>query len=809
MKKHTELLLFKIGLTLLHLIAFIVFIAGISMLYTNDNFKKGLSWMNSETYENSPAFMAQFESDINDIFSYVKYKNAFEGNGTFSLDSEIFSINIAPGKDPVYTLRDIIKYAKLHGYYINENYKADFFKQEDEKSSSDTKNNNMSAAEYKTEAEEANVSNSIDEDIESPYTSYLVNWRAYNPDNKLKEPGDAYMSIDKLIRESLDRLGDYYSAYNRLILNPTNIKYRLVYGDDIYTNDENLNDETLYNFGKYAQVNSENMIINNNLSKVPQNISLLAAELSEGTESRYNVMVAVDTEYPVKDQYYFGRLNYLKQRNIYFNGMVLTAVGLIIMAATIIMLAYFAGVPFINAKDRRVYAIDKFGIEADIVLCILSIMVFLYIGEKAGSKFLHVYLAEENWRFGEKLMQYIFVYACVFFWIFSVIRAIKAGIIWDCSLIKRFKDELGIYEKKQSYKNGILLKFAVYLILNIIFIISISTLGANESTLIQRFAVTGLIILCIFVNLAVFHNMYKKAIQTDKIVQALRSIAEGDTAYKLDLSEFNGREADAAKSLNNIGLGLENAINDRVKSERLKADLITNVSHDIKTPLTSIITYVGLIKRENIVNEKVRGYLEILENKSNHLKNLTEDLVEASKVSSGNISVDMARLDLAEMIQQTNGEFEEKYAQKQLDIISEYPNVPVIIWADGRHLWRVLENLYNNAFKYAIKGSRVYVSISVENDYAVFIMKNVSENPLNISPQELTERFVRGDVSRTTEGSGLGLSIARSLTLLQEGNFEIHIDGDLFKVVLKFKIVSESDEDDESNESDKSGEYDE
>ena len=121
MKKHTELLLFKIGLTLLHLIAFIVFIAGISMLYTNDNFKKGLSWMNSETYENSPAFMAQFESDINDIFSYVKYKNAFEGNGTFSLDSEIFSINIAPGKDPVYTLRDIIKYAKLHGYYINEN----------------------------------------------------------------------------------------------------------------------------------------------------------------------------------------------------------------------------------------------------------------------------------------------------------------------------------------------------------------------------------------------------------------------------------------------------------------------------------------------------------------------------------------------------------------------------------------------------------------------------------------------------------------------------------------------------------------
>lgn len=794
MKKHTELLLQKTGLTLLHLAAFILFIAGISLLYTNNNFKKGLSWMNSETYENSPAFMAQFESDINDIFAYIKYKNAFEENGVFSLDSEIFSINISPGKDPVYTLKDIIDYAKSHGYYINEKYQSDFFKESDSgnmaKKSNPPENAALETSDLETSGTEA--SNAIDEDISNANTSYLVNWRTYKLGDRLKEPGDAYMTIDRLIRESLDKLGAYYSAYNRLILNPTNIRYRLVYGSESYTNDVSLNDEDMERLGRYAEVDSGSMIIKNNLSKVPQNLSLLAAEMSEELDAEYKVIIAVDTGYQVKDQYYYGRLDYLNQRNLYFYGMVLTAAGLIFMAITIIMLGYLAGVPFKNAKTRRVYAMDRFGIEIDIILCLLSIMVFLYIGEKAGSKLLHVYLAERNWNFAEKLMQYIFVYGCVLFWLFSIIRAIKAGIIWESSLIKKIKDELSIYGRKQPYKVGISIKFALYLFLNVIFIMLISLLWANENTLIQRFIVTGIIMLCIIINIAVFHNMYKKAIQTDKIAQALHFIANGDTAYKLNLNEFDGKEADTAESINNIGCGLENAINEQVKSERLKADLITNVSHDIKTPLTSIINYVGLIKRENIINEKVKVYLDILESKSNHLKNLTEDLVEASKVSSGNISVDIAKLDLVEMIQQTNGEFEEKYLSNELHIISELPDEPVLICADGRHLWRVLENLYNNAFKYAIKGSRVYITISCEKDYAVFTMKNVSENPLNISPEELTERFVRGDVSRASEGSGLGLSIAKSLTLLQEGKFEIQIDGDLFKVMLRFKLAEQA-----------------
>ena len=217
------------------------------------------------------------------------------------------------------------------------------------------------------------------------------------------------------------------------------------------------------------------------------------------------------------------------------------------------------------------------------------------------------------------------------------------------------------------------------------------------------------------------------------------------------------------------------------------------MSHDLKTPLTSIINYVDLIKREKIQNEKVQSYLEVLEQKSQRLKTLTEDLVEASKASSGNLKLEISDIDFVELVQQTNGEFNEKFAQRHLELISRLPEQPVLIEADGRRLWRVLENLYNNAFKYAMEHSRIYVDMVLEDEMVVFTIKNISQHPLNISSEELTERFVRGDSSRATEGSGLGLSIAQSLTQLQKGVFQIVIDGDLFKVYVKFPIKKKSD----------------
>ena len=239
---------------------------------------------------------------------------------------------------------------------------------------------------------------------------------------------------------------------------------------------------------------------------------------------------------------------------------------------------------------------------------------------------------------------------------------------------------------------------------------------------------------------------------------------------------------------------------DSTKNERMKADLITNVSHDIKTPLTSIINYVNLIKLEHIDNERVNGYIRILDAKSQRLKQLTEDLVETSRITSGNVKLDMQKIDLVELIYQTAGEFNEKFEAKELTIVTKLPKTEVMILADGRQLYRVIENLYNNVAKYALEKTRVYVDVHVLEEKVTFSIKNVSERSLaleNSNAGDLTERFIRGDASRTTEGSGLGLSIAKSLTQLMGGIFFIGVDGDLFKASITFPMYRETIDTDE------------
>ena len=280
-----------------------------------------------------------------------------------------------------------------------------------------------------------------------------------------------------------------------------------------------------------------------------------------------------------------------------------------------------------------------------------------------------------------------------------------------------------------------------------------------------------------------------KGIDCDKIVRGVQPICFDNAvwAYTLGTAIAVKRGlTDAAECAAAIGEGLEAALAKSMKSERLKTDLITNVSHDIKTPLTSIINYVELLKQEDLKDPKIQRYIEVLEQKSQRLKTLTEDVVEASKVSSGNITLEFMNLNLVEMIQQTSGEFEEKFQEKNLTMMVHFTDEPSIIYADGQRMWRVLENVFGNVVKYAMEGTRVYAEISNRNKKVTFSLKNISAQPLNISADELTERFIRGDVARNTEGSGLGLSIAKSLTELQGGEFKLYLDGDLFKVMITF-----------------------
>lgn len=280
-------------------------------------------------------------------------------------------------------------------------------------------------------------------------------------------------------------------------------------------------------------------------------------------------------------------------------------------------------------------------------------------------------------------------------------------------------------------------------------------------------------------------------LQVQRLHEGSKRIASGDLSTPVDTSKMFWKLKEHGENINKVSEGISLAVKERMKSEHFKTELITNVSHDIKTPLTSIINYVDLIKKEELQDEKVQGYVDVLDRQSARLKKLIEDLMEASKASTGNLTVELAECDVEVLLTQVIGEFEEKLEKNQLEVVVDKPECPVKMMADGRHMWRVLDNLLNNACKYSLPGSRVYVSLRQEGNEAVIVFKNISKTALNIPSEELMERFVRGDSSRNTEGSGLGLSIAQSLTELMQGSMKLEIDGDLFKVTLRFPMLTE------------------
>ena len=274
-----------------------------------------------------------------------------------------------------------------------------------------------------------------------------------------------------------------------------------------------------------------------------------------------------------------------------------------------------------------------------------------------------------------------------------------------------------------------------------------------------------------------------------QLLEAGKRISKGELDCKVDTSKLRGPFKEHGEDLNSITDGMNRAVGERMKSERFRTELITNVSHDIKTPLTSIINYVDLLEKEQPENEKMREYLEVLDRQSAKLKKLIDDLLEASKASSGSMSVNLTECELGILLNQMAGEYSEKLSAAGLELILTKPKEPVKIMADGRLMWRIFDNLLNNICKYAQRGTRVYLDLTADALKAAVTFRNISATRLNISGDELTERFVRGDSSRSTEGSGLGLSIAQSLAQLQKGALDITVDGDLFKVVLSFDRI--------------------
>lgn len=374
----------------------------------------------------------------------------------------------------------------------------------------------------------------------------------------------------------------------------------------------------------------------------------------------------------------------------------------------------------------------------------------------------------------------------------TFVRRLKAKTFWKSTIIGKIFKQLGkIFSKLEKFFKELkgtskffdktTKKFILDCVIAIFFAVII-LLIFHEDLVFTAVLETVIVVIFIF-------RLLKAIADYDKIEEKLKEMYEGNNNDALERKEFLPEFYQSVDYINDISNGFERAIQDRIKSERLKTELITNVSHDIKTPLTSIINYIDLLKKEEIKNEKANEYIEILDSKSQRLKKLIEDLVEASKVSTGNVKLQLEKINIVELLNQAIGEFEDKFEAKKLEILLEAKESEIYILADSRYMYRIVENLFSNISKYALENSRVYIDIIKKSNEVYIEMKNISKEKLNISAEELMQRFVRGDKSRTTEGSGLGISIAQNLTEIQKGVFNLKLDGDLFRVELIFNIL--------------------
>lgn len=500
-------------------------------------------------------------------------------------------------------------------------------------------------------------------------------------------------------------------------------------------------------------------------------------------------VLQVDSTFPIADEIAAEAINY----EMYRSDVLPVAFGEIgAVLVLLVSMAYLTVTAGRKPGDEEIHlnSFDHWPTEIGaIVILGIWVGVLLFFGSILNQRM----LSNINGILG--VAGFITLITMILFMVgyLSLVRRIKARFLWKNSLLRRIFHGLGKGLKKGKEFLSLYAENTASKVKTTILLIAFLGMQFLFCAIIFSGGVLFLLLLA-FLDLLALIYVVRRAGGWDIILDGLKRISQGELNYKIPLDKLEGEQKTMAEYINNIGSGLDAAVEKSVKNERMKTELITNVSHDLKTPLTSIINYVDLLKRENFTDEKITGYLDILDEKSQRLKVLTEDVVEASKASSGNITLEMTEIDFVEMIQQVIGEFEERFQEKNLVMMVHFPDEPSMIYADGQRMWRVLENIFGNVIKYAMEGTRVYAEIINANKKVTFSMKNISAQPLNISPDELTERFIRGDISRNTEGSGLGLSIAKSLTELQNGEFKIYVDGDLFKVTITFTAKTKGSE---------------
>ncbi len=519
-------------------------------------------------------------------------------------------------------------------------------------------------------------------------------------------------------------------------------------------------DDTIKTFGQYMILDSKSLEYESNMHVDDAYLFNLLTRYRDSFDGNYYLEIAVDTSYPVVDSISSARDEYMRYRPVVRSAGLLALIFSVCAFLCLSALTLSAGrkgtapVPDEEKDEDEVDGVILLGFDR-----IKTEIFALFFGAVAifGVRYGSFLIFEAR----DYRIRAIVIAAAVSAVLnlvllagyLSLVRRIKAGTLYRDSLtnliLRRFEYiQKGLSEpdSKGSLVIRELVLFVSVLALNL-FLFYLGNENVENSYFI---ALAGLDILIFLLILG---------------------------------SAMKRRQ----KTMDSIKDSLSNAMESTIRNEKLKADLITNVSHDIKTPLTSIINYVDLLKSCDITDEKAREYIGILDSKSLRLKTLTDDLVEASKITSGNISIEPDRLDMGMMVSQMEGEVSDRFEARELTLLTSLPEETAYIYADGRRLFRILDNIYGNVAKYAMTGTRVYADLVATEEEVIFSLKNISSQPLNIDASELTERFIRGDVSRSSEGSGLGLSIAESLTKLMKGEFDVDLDGDLFKVTLKFE----------------------
>ena len=620
-----------------------------------------------------------------------------------------------------------------------------------------------------------------------------TNWAEYNElcNMLVKASSDLFANYSEYLK-----LSDYYDG------NRSNIKYCVINGKGakapVYTNVDlksssvNAVTQAFHDYGRYIVYDSEKMIYDTNTAISEGLFNQFVIPYKYAFDEDGMILLAVDTSLPCADALAAGKEGY---KNIfpYFSLLMCIIIISVICYLLLLLLGTIKEGRIRNTDGTiriRQNSFDNSAIEIWLILTAIVIASAITVLMLALETEVFYFVKPEESYTRVAVGSIVFVFDIIALGLYySLVRRIKGRNIWKPSMLHGIcewisRTSYAIYDNSSTIVRSVL-PFTILIISNAVLVLA----AFISHSLIPVFF---LLILAIDISAGIV--IYKQGVSRKKLIDGLNRIISGDLNYKAEDKNLHGDNLELATCVNSIGNSVRTAVEQSMKDEKMKTELVANVSHDIRTPLTSIINYVDLLKRENIQNENAQNYISVLDEKSQRLKQLTDDLIEASKVSSGNIELDMQKMTLGELVNQALGEFEDKFGEKNLSCVCRADNLTNgNIMADGKCLWRVMENLFVNIYKYAMPGTRVFLDMfnvyDGDCEKVVLQIKNMSATPLPANTSELTERFSRGDQSRSTEGSGLGLSIAKSLTEAMGGGFDLASEADLFKVELSFSSV--------------------